>query len=469
MSQRGSLFRLFSLNSKNNNWEDQLIVPQPNSGRRWQAGLATLLMTVSLTACQPPDTGTNSSPSPDGTSPAATSGGGLRIGSLLPSTGDLAPVGQPMVATVPMLVETVNACGGVNGAPVTLIAADDQSTPAAGVEAMNKLADIDKVAGVVGSFASGVSNAVVDIAQRNSIVLISPGSTSTVFTERARKGELTGFWARTAPPDNYQAIALAQLAHERGFKRVSTLVINNDYGRSFEQEFVRAFERLGGTVINKAKPTRYDEKATSFDSEAAAAFANKPDAVIAVLYPETGSLVLKSAYEQGLATGVQVMLTDGTKADTFPAQVGRTADGKFLLAGAIGTVPGANGKGLAALQKLWQQKQNKPMAAYVPQAWDAAALLVLSAQAAKANTGVGIQSKLRQIANGPGEPVTDVCQGLKLLREGKPIKYEGASGNVAIDQYGDVVGTYDVWQVKPDGTIAIIGNVTPKPAPPSTP
>jgi neutral amino acid transport system substrate-binding protein len=454
MSQRGSISQE---------------TPTPHSAqrftaRRWQAGLASMVMAMSLTACQPPGTDTaGTTSSPGGNSPAAGSSGGLKIGSLLPSTGDLAPVGLPMVATVPMLVETVNACGGVNGAPVTLIAEDDQSTPAAGAEAMTKLAEINRVAGVVGSFASGVSNAAVDIAQRNRVVLISPGSTSTVFTERAKKGELTGYWARTAPPDNYQAVALAQLARDRGFKRVSTVVINNDYGRSFEREFVTAFTRLGGTVVNQAKPTRYDEKATSFKSEAAAAFAGKPDAVIAVLYPETGSLLLKSAYEQGLTTGVQVMLTDGTKADTFPGQVGRSADGKFLLAGAIGTVPGANGKGLATLEQLWRKKQNKPIAAYVPQAWDAAALLVLAAQAAKANTGEAIQSKLRIVANGPGTPVTDVCQGLKLLREGKPIKYEGASGNVAIDQYGDVVGTYDVWQVKPDGTIGIIGNVTPKP------
>jgi neutral amino acid transport system substrate-binding protein len=366
-----------------------------------------------------------------------------------------------MIAAVPMLVDTVNACGGVNGAPVTLIPEDDQSTPASGAEAMTKLAEVDKVGGVVGSFASGVSNAAVDIAVRNKVMLISPGSTSTIFTERARKGEFQGYWARTAPPDNYQAAALARLAHERGFKRVATVVINNDYGRSFEREFVAAFKKLGGTVINEAKPTRYDEKATSFDSEAAAAFANKPDAVIAVLYPETGSLLLKSAYEQGLATGVQVMLTDGTKADSFPKQVGQTADGKFLLSGAIGTVPGADGKGLPALEQLWRQKRNQPMAAYVPQAWDAAALLVLAAQAAKANTGEAIQSKIREISSGSGQPVTDVCQGLTLLREGKPIRYEGASGNVAIDEFGDVRGTYDVWEVKPDGTLAISGTVKP--------
>uniref|UniRef100_B8HNM0 Extracellular ligand-binding receptor n=1 Tax=Cyanothece sp. (strain PCC 7425 / ATCC 29141) TaxID=395961 RepID=B8HNM0_CYAP4 len=420
--------------------------PNRSQGKanRFRVAIASALLLFTLPACQ---TGSQS---------------GLKIGSLLPSTGDLAAVGQPIAATVPLVVEKVNACGGVNGQPVTLVAEDDQSTPSSGAEAMTKLAEVDGVAGVVGSFASGVSNAAVDIAVRNQVMLISPGSTSTIFTERAKKGELQGYWARTAPPDNYQAAALAKLAQDRGYKRVSTVVINNDYGRSFEKEFITSFKKLGGTVVNEANPTRYDERATSFASEAAAAFANKPDAVIAVLYPETGSLLLKAAYERGLTSGVQIMLTDGTKADSFPAQVGKTPDGKYIIAGAIGTVPGADGKGLEAVSQVWQSAQNQPVAAYVPQAWDATALLMLAAEAAKANTGEGIKSKIREVSSGPGEPVTDVCEGLKLLREGKTIKYEGASGDVSIDEYGDVVGTYDVWEVKDDGTIAIVDKVRPE-------
>lgn len=393
--------------------------------------------------------------------PAAT-GNGLRLGYLLPSTGDLASIGQPMMAAVPLLVETVNKCGGVNGQPITLVAEDDQTKPEAGAAAMTKLAEVDKVAGVVGSFASSVSSAAVDIAARNKVMLISPGSTSPVFTERAKKGDFQGFWARTAPPDTYQAQALAKLASERGFKRVSTVVINNDYGVGFEQEFVKAFKALGGTVVNEAKPTRYDPKATTFESEAAAAFAGKPDAVVAVLYAETGSLLLKSAYEQGLMKGVTVMLTDGVYSPEFPPQVGKTSDGKFILANAIGTVPGASGQSLAEFTKSWEAKKQRPVSAFVPHSWDAAALLALAAQASKSNTGEGIKSKIREVANAPGEEVTDVCKALELVRQGKDINYQGASGNVDIDENGDVIGSYDVWTVLDDGKLKVTGKVSPK-------
>lgn len=435
----------------------KLVSPQPiHLFKAISLGAIALSVGFFAAACQ------EQAPTPtDGntqTSPAAT--GGLKIGSLLPATGDLSSVGQPMLAAVPMLVDTVNQCGGVNGVPVTLVPnTDDQTDPTAGADGMTKLTEVDKVAGVVGSFASSVSSAAAPIAVRNRVMLISPGSTSPVFTERAKKGEFQGFWARTAPPDTYQAQALAKLAYDKGARRLATIVINNDYGVGFERELVQAFKKLGGTVINEAKPTRYDPKATTFETEVQAAFRDKPDAVAAVAYAETGALLLKTAYEQGLKQGVQILLTDGAKSEQFPVQVGKTADGQFILAGALGTVPGADGKALEALTKMWQEKFNRPPAEYAPQAWDAAALLVLAAQAAKANTGEAIQSKLRDVANAPGEEVSDVCQALKLVQEGKEINYQGASGNVDIDENGDVVGVYDVWRVEPDGKLKTVEQV----------
>ncbi|MFM6038550.1 MAG: ABC transporter substrate-binding protein [Sphaerospermopsis kisseleviana] len=430
--------------------------------------LVTIASSLFMAACENTTTTNNTGTNGTTTTPEAStttttsSAKGLKIGSLLPTTGDLASIGQQMVGSVPLLVETVNACGGVNGEPVTLIEVDDQTDPKAGAAGMTKLATVDKVAGVVGSFGSSVSTAAISVATPNKVMLISPGSTSPVFTEKAQKGDFQGFWARTAPPDTYQALALAQLAKKKGFQRVSTVVINNDYGVGFEKAFVETFEKLGGTIVNKDKPVRYDPKAQTFDTEAAAAFAGKPDAVLAVMYAETGSLFLKAAYQQGVAKGVQIMLTDGVKSDAFPEQVGKGPDGKYLLTGAIGTFPGSDGKALAAFKKLWQEKKGGTPGEYAPQAWDAAALLVLSAQAAKENTGVGIAGKLREVAAGEGTEVSDVCEGLKLLKEGQKINYQGASGNVDVDANGDVVGVYDVWTVGDEGKIKVIDKVSPQ-------
>ena len=408
------------------------------------------LMSVSigalLTSCQTGDT-------------TAGAGDGLKLGVLAPTTGDLSSIGQNWPAAVQLAVDTINECGGVNEAQVSLVTEDSQTDPSAGSSAMTKLAEVDRVAGVVGAFASSVSGAAVDVAVRNNVMMVSPGSTSPVFTERAQNGEFNGYWARTAPPDTYQSQALAALAEKQGFKNVSTVAINNDYGVGFEQQFIKAFQDRGGNIVGE--PVNYDPKAATLDSEAKAAFEGNPDAVAAVLYAETGSLLLKSAYENGLSDGVTVLLTDGVYSDDFINQVGKTADGKSIIAGALGTVPGANGEGLENFTALWNEKVGKEITAYVPHNWDAAVLMMLAAEASDANTGEGIKSQILNVANAPGTEVSDACEAIALVRQGEDINFQGASGNVDIDANGDVVGSYDVWQVGEDGSLSVIDKVDP--------
>ena len=248
-----------------------------SSNLKIMLALMSVSMGALLTSCQTGDS-------------TGGAGDGLKLGVLAPTTGDLSSIGQNWPAAVQLAVDTINECGGVNEAQVSLVTEDSQTDPSAGSSAMTKLAEVDRVAGVVGAFASSVSGAAVDVAVRNNVMMVSPGSTSPVFTERAQNGEFNGFWARTAPPDTYQSQALAALANKEGFKGVATVAINNDYGVGFEQQFVKAYQDQGGKVVGK--PVRYDPKAATLDSEARAAFGNGADAVAAVLYAETGTLLL---------------------------------------------------------------------------------------------------------------------------------------------------------------------------------
>jgi neutral amino acid transport system substrate-binding protein len=416
--------------------------------RKFIALAATVVAGGLLAACgTTTDTGQNGGTQGEGE--------GLKIGALLPATGDLSSIGQYMIEALPVLVDTVNQCGGVNGSSVTLVTEDSQTEPAAAAEAMTKLTEVDNVAGVVGAFGSSISNAAVDIAVRNQVMMISPGSTSTIFTERAQNGDFNGYWARTAPPDSYQAEALASVAAERGFERVSTAVINNDYGVGFEEEFVPAFQEMGGTVVNENNPVRYDPKATTFESEATAAFSDNPDAVMGVLYVETGALFLKAAYQQGLMQDSQVLLTDGVYSAEFPEKVGQNEQGEYILEGALGTTVGAGGPGLEQLQTAL----GKEPEAFVAHTWDAGALMMLAAEAADANTGEAIKNNLRTVSNPEGQEVSDVCQALELLRNGEEINYQGASSRVDIDDLGNVRGVYDVWTVNEDGSLETVEKI----------
>ncbi|MBT95919.1 MAG: amino acid ABC transporter substrate-binding protein, partial [Acidimicrobiaceae bacterium] len=56
----------------------------------------------------------------DSSSSSSSSAEGLNIGTLLPETGPLAFLSQPMLQGVNMAIRDINAAGGVNGADVTL-------------------------------------------------------------------------------------------------------------------------------------------------------------------------------------------------------------------------------------------------------------------------------------------------------------------------------------------------------------
>lgn len=423
-------------------------------------GMAIALL-LTATACQstPPSTDVNEADEPTETSESTgATGEGLKLGTVLPITGDLAQYGSPMQDSVSLLVETVNACGGVLGQPVTLISEDDQTEPSAGASAMTKLAEVDEVGGVVGAAASSVSSATVDIAVRNEVVQISPSSTSPVFTERAAAGDFNGFWFRTAPPDTFQGTALAQLAQDEGFETVAILAINNDYGNGLVESFGSAFEELGGAIANE--PTLYAPDATTFDSEVSAAFSGNPDAVLLIAYPETGSLILKSAYEQGFLDGsTQVIMTDGMKDDSIAELVGQTPDGNYIVSGVIGTAPSSGGPGLDAFRERYTEKFQRDPAVFDPNSWDAAALIVLAAEAAQSNAGSAIKESISTVANAPGQAVSDVCEALNLVREGEDIDFQGASSAVDLNEQGDVAGTYDIWTVTEDGSIDVVDTV----------
>lgn len=427
---------------------------------RWLLGLVTTGMTVGLVACGQPVDQVDQSEAPLVETPTHS---GLKIGAILPYTGNLAVVGQPMIEVLPLVVDQINACGGVNDQNISLIVEDDQSQSGVAATTLAKLIDNNQINAAVVGFVQGAAPSVVDVAVKNQIPILSSAATSPVFTERAKQGAYKGFWARTVPSDIYQARALARLAIERRYKTASTLTIANDDGLSFEQAFTTTFEELGGTVLNQDFPARYDPKADAVDYYAAYdAFSppgGQPDVVVADLDASVGAALLKYAYEQGLNQGIQIMLSPSIQPRSFLEQVGKGYDGKYILSGTMGIVPGAAGPAKDYLENLWKQSEQGKPGAFVPQTWDAIALIALAAQAAGSNDGAAIQQQLESVANPPGIEVTNICSGLRLIKEKQDINYQGASGKVDIDENGDVVANYDIWTIGDQGNVEVIRQV----------
>ncbi|MDD1726687.1 MAG: ABC transporter substrate-binding protein [Methanothrix sp.] len=379
---------------------------------------------------------------------AAITEGDIKIGVMQSLTGDLGSYGGPMSDAIKLAAKEINDNGGLLGRKLVLLIEDDQTNNVAAVDAANKLVKVDRVPAIVGATGSGQSMSVIDITTGSGVLQISSSNTGTDFTNYD-DGDL---YFRTAPSDALQGSAMAKLAQERGYKTTSTIVINNPYGVGFEDVFVKAFEAEGGKVLEKV---RYDPSQTVFDSEVQRVADSKPEFIMMVSYPETGSLILRTAYEKGALKSIPWLLSEGLKADNLAGLVGNDAEGNYIAAGLQGLAPDqdAGGKAYEAFKSLYQADYGKEPAIYCTNSYDALAVVALAIEQAKNATGRDIADNIRSVANPPGTEVSDLGEALSLIREGKDINYQGTSGDIAFDENGDVSGSFTLWTIADNGSI----------------
>jgi neutral amino acid transport system substrate-binding protein len=373
----------------------------------------------------------------------------VKIGTLLSITGDLASYGGPMQDAATLAIEEVNENGGLLGSQVTLISEDSQTSEIAAVDGANKLVKINKVPAIIGAAGSSISLSFIEITTKNNVVQISPSNTAPDFTTY----DDNDFYFRTCPSDALQGKAMAILAMDENYTTASTLVLNNAYGVGFEKVFVAEFESMGGKILDRLK---YDPAATIFDSEIEQASKNNPDVIILISYPETGSLILKSAYQKGAMDDTEWLLSEGLKDEGLAESVGKDTKGNYIIAGFKGTAPDPTltGPAYQTFNDAYMAKYGTETTTFTANTYDAAAVIALAIEKAGSVDGTAIRDNIRAVANPPGVEVTDIGEGLMLIREGKDINYQGASGDVNFDDNGDITTAYYAkWQVAENGSV----------------
>jgi ABC-type branched-subunit amino acid transport system substrate-binding protein len=199
------------------------------------------------------ETQTFSGENPSGSGPSASSASGgtdreVSVGILLPETGDLASVGQPMIQAAQLPATLVNDANPA-GLSVNAQVEDTQTSPDAGVAAAESLISAG-VPYVCGSASSGVN---VPVSQQvfipNQVVGCSPSSTALSVSNL----EDDDFIFRTAPSDFLQGRVMAQVMAERlEGSTASTLYVNNDYGQQLSNRFANVFaDSFDGEVFQQ--------------------------------------------------------------------------------------------------------------------------------------------------------------------------------------------------------------------------
>jgi branched-chain amino acid transport system substrate-binding protein len=112
------------------------------------------------------------------------------------------------------------------------------------------------------------------------------------------------------------------------------------------------------------------------------------------------------------------------------------------LDGSIATLPGG-AAGADAFTKFANANGVTPDGPFVPESYDAAALIVLAMQAAGSADRAALQSKMMMVANAPGKKIGpgELDKALKIIAAGGDVDYQGAT-NVEFNEVGEVFGSY---------------------------
>ena len=116
-------------------------------------------------------------------------------------------------------------------------------------------------------------------------------------------------------------------------------------------------------------------------------------------------------------------------------------------------VPGADKFSMAA-----EKAGLDPNAPFAAQAYDAAFLLALAIEKNGKAERAGLNAALRDVASAPGEVVMpgEWSKAVELIKAGKDVNYEGATGSHEFDDAGDVAGVIVEMMVK-DGKFMEVG------------
>lgn len=244
-------------------------------------------------------------------------------------------------------------------------------------------AETPNLVAVVGPYTSDCAQVTVPIASRatNPLALVSPSNTLAGLTHPSggkpgRPSPSGGHnYFRVVASDDFQGAGQAMLAHQLGLERMFVLTTGqNAYGETLVGGFRRAARRLGVRVVGTGT---WAPAATRYSKLVRTVRRAEPDGVLLAGYGVNGGALIR-ALRAGLGPGVALIAGDGfLPLPKLVKEAGAAADGVYVtFPGVVGELPGAAGHSFSQAFAATAAGKALPDGTYVPEAAQAAELLV---------------------------------------------------------------------------------------------
>ena len=252
----------------------------------------------------------------------------IKIGVAGPMTGANASFGEQYMKGAQAAADAINKTGGVNGEQIVLVAGDDACEPKQAVAIANRLADQDKVAGVVGHFCSSSTVPASEVYADAGVLMITPGSTNPTVTERG----LQAVFRMCGRDDQQGIVAGDYIVDVLKGKKVAVINDKDTYGKGLADATSAQLTKRGVKPILEEGLTRGEKDFSALVTKIRSV--NADVVYFGGLHPEAGPLV-RQMREQGLKD-VTFMSDDGIVTDELVTTAGgpQYVDGVYMTFGA---------------------------------------------------------------------------------------------------------------------------------------
>ena len=362
--------------------------------------------------------------------------GTVVFGHLGPQTGSLSAILPSLTTAVQMVVDEINAAGGLLGKPVTISLADDGSDNANLAQtSYGKLVNTDHIDVLFGPAGSDVVARLTDSIATDKLPTCTGSATAGSLS-----GTGDGYFYRTAPPDSLQGPALGTLIAGDGRTKTAILARNDDYGSGFATSLEDTLTEAGGTVTESVL---YDPNGSNFDGDVQKALDSAPDSVAVIGFGDDGAKIINTMIAKGAGPSqIPIYTADGMQSSKFASIVDPADPSK--VAGIRGTAPAASPAGVQSpFQAAFATKGVDPI--FSSYYYDCAILMGLAVHSADTDDGSAIAEEFTKHLEGD-EDCQTFADCTAFLDDGKTIHYRGASNT--FDKWETMepgTGVYEVW------------------------
>jgi ABC-type branched-subunit amino acid transport system substrate-binding protein len=359
-----------------------------------------------------------------------TERGEVTIGVLVPLTGELGEFGKIVADAIEFGVGEINAAGGTVCGNIRTVVADTGGDPETGIREATNMIESEGAIAILGP-TSGIMVALVDLAKREEVVIMSP------YAGTITLNELGGdFVYRTVSSDLGDGAASGLWLSTRGYGSVAFMVQNEESTISPAEVARTEVEEAGIDITDFVV---YNPGQPSYQAELTSVLASDPDAIFLAGGQESGVTLIKEAVAGGFE-GEWLFTADLAVPEIFDAVGADLINDKAFVEFADAD---------PSLPEFISFEGRYPGAGapFAPNSFDMVTLVALSLEASGQCNGAGINSVIRGVSDG-GTPVSTFAEGRDALAGGDDINYEGASGPLVFDPSGTVSGAYTIQQAQ---------------------